>query len=67
MESQEKMPNWSDYPHFTSDLQTAKELFAKRAIDLHNRLPQLPERTAALAMVLKVNGFAVRSKLEPGG
>jgi|688.fasta_scaffold2299402_1 hypothetical protein len=53
----EKMPNW-DCSHLPSDLQT-EELFAERAIELHNRVSQLPERTAALVMVLKVNGFAV--------
>ena len=56
----DQMPNW-DCGHLPSDLQTAKELFAERAIELHNLSPRLPERTAALVMVLKVNGFAVSS------
>lgn len=54
----EKLPNW-DCGHLPSDLQTAKELFAEKAIEIHNSSPRLPERTAALVMVLKVNGFAV--------
>ena len=53
----DQMPNWPEF--LPSDLQTSKELFAERAIELHNRSPRFPERTAALVMVLNVNGFAV--------